>query len=285
MGLLGVHARSDRDRAAVREAVRHLRAAPALPPRDRPLLHGVDHLRPLCLDGDAHRRPRHPGARSRRPYPARRRGDRRHHPAAVAWKMAGRHGRGLRRVLRARACGRRLADRQRLLALVLLRQPAARRGRARRRLVRVRAPAGAREAHDRLRRRTLARDRRRRGSPWRSLGRDAVPVELSDHHRPLPRRHRALDRLRPLGAADGGAHPSARPLRGEDVRGRHRRLVLGRSGDVRRDHLRAALRPARARRERVVLGRRAHPAHARDHHDEHRRRADRLPDRPLPTPC
>ena len=68
-----------------------------------PLLHGVDHLRPLCLDGDAHRRPCHPGARSRRPYPARRRGDRRHHPAAVAWKMAGRHGRGLRRVLRARA--------------------------------------------------------------------------------------------------------------------------------------------------------------------------------------
>ena len=71
----------------------------------------------------------------------------------------------------------------------------------------------------------------------------------------------------------------------QDVRGRHRRLVLGRSGDVRRDHLRAALRPARARRERVVLGRRAHPAHARDHHDEHRRRADRLPDRPLPRPC
>ena len=128
----------------------------------------------------------------------------------------------------------------------------------------------------------LLDDRRRCGSPWRSLGRDAVPVELSDHHRPLPRRHRALDRLRPLGAAHGGAHPSARPLRGEDVRGRHRRLVLGRSGDVRRDHLRAALRPARARRERVVLGRRAHPAHARDHHDEHRRRADRLPDRPLP---
>ena len=271
MGVLRVHARRDGHGPALRQALRHLRSPSVLPARHRALLDRVDHLRPLDVDGDAHRRTRDPGPWRGRAHPARGRRHRRHHPASAARKVAGLHGSGLRRVVSPRPRRRRLADGQRFLAVVLLREPSARRARARRGLVRFRAPARAGEAHDRLRRRAPPHHRRVGRPAGSSLGRNRVPVELADRPRSVLRRRRALDRVHPLGAANGGAHPSARPLRGPDVLGRHRRVLLRRRSDVRRNHLRAALRPAGARRERLVIGCRPHPPDARDHHDEHRR--------------
>ena len=127
----GIPAGVDGGRAAVRQARRSLRAQAGPAGRDRALPGRLGSVRVGAEHAAADRLPRRAGARRRRPD----RGDdgRRRRPrrAARPRPLPGPVRRGVRGLDRRRAAARRLLRRQPLLAVDLLHQPPARRGRAR----------------------------------------------------------------------------------------------------------------------------------------------------------
>ena len=178
VGLHGVPARDDGDRADLREARRRLRAPAAVHHRDLHLPLGSALCGARAGHDAARRLPRGPGSRRRRLDPARARGDREHRPAARPRPLPGTDRRRVRRRVDHRPCGRRLHRRQHELALDLLRQPARRRGRADRHLDHDAAPARRHPALDRLDRRVRARAGNDRAPARARLGRAPVRVGL-----------------------------------------------------------------------------------------------------------
>ena len=142
LGLLRLRPGGDRLDPDLRQALRPLRPATALPRRHLSLLGRLRARRARADPRGARGRPRGPGARRRRADPARDRRHRRHHRAARARKVAGGERDGVRALRRRRADDGRLDRRQRVVAARVLREPAARGARARSRLVRLRE-AGA----------------------------------------------------------------------------------------------------------------------------------------------
>ncbi len=126
----------DDRRAAVRQAVGHLRPQAAVHARDRDLRGRLRAVRPGHLDVRAGRLPRLPGHRRGRHHAAGAGRHRRHHPAPRARPLPGLHDGRLRQLLGARAGARRPAvrderlPRRRRVAVDLLHQRAHRRRRA-----------------------------------------------------------------------------------------------------------------------------------------------------------
>ena len=128
MGRHDLPARCHDHRRLLRQAVGHLRAPADAPHRHHDLpdrLRAVGHL---LEHGEPHPLPRHPGRRSRRDLPGLARGHRRPLQSPGARPLHGPLRRGVRRRCDPRPVAGRLADRQRELALDLLRQPAHRGG-------------------------------------------------------------------------------------------------------------------------------------------------------------
>ena len=118
--------------AAVREARRPLRPQDRAAGRADPVPRRLGAVRARAGDDRADRVPGHPGARRRRADGERAGGDRRRRAAERARALHGAVRRGVRRVERRRAADRRLPHDAPVVALDLLRQPAARHRRARR---------------------------------------------------------------------------------------------------------------------------------------------------------
>ena len=115
--------RDGRD-ADLREALRRLRAAEAVPLRHRRVRHRLDAVRPRPEPGDARRLPRGAGRRRRRADLDGLRHDGRHHPAAGARPVHGVLQLGVRGDVGRRPAARRVPHRPRQLAVDLLRQRA-----------------------------------------------------------------------------------------------------------------------------------------------------------------
>ena len=208
-------------------------------------------------------RPRRPGPRRRRADPARRRHDRRPHPAVRARPLAGPDRRRLRLRVGDRADHRRLDLRPRRLALGVLRLAARRRRRAGRRRRHAEDPAASRARHEgRLRGRGPARASACPPACWRS-SRAA--------RRSCTRSRRSCS----PSSSGGSAASSSRSSRSSCSRERvftasNLAALRGRRRHVRRDHVRAALRAGRDGRLGHRLRHRAHAADAVD--DGHQRR-------------
>ena len=222
MGGHGVPAGGDRGHAAVREARRPVRAqgrpagrAGAVPGRLRP-------VRARAGDDRADRVPVHPGARRRRADGQRAGGGRRRRVAGRPRPLHGPVRRGLRGLVRRRAAARRVHDHPHLLALDLLREPAAGRAGADR--------AGGDAAHDhraplardRLPRHAAARARPQRDHPADDAGREHVRMGIARDHRHGRLRRRLPGRADVRGAARRRADPAAHAVQEPGVH-RHQR--------------------------------------------------------------
>ena len=179
-----VHTRLHDHHAVLRQARRHVRAEEVLHRRDHHLPRRVGAVRPVPVDGAADHVPRYPGPWRGRPD-GRRDGDDRRYRAAPAARQVhellhGRDDAGHDR----RPAGGRVDNHRVLVAVDLLHQPAARRGRA---CLPDGDPAHARSpggAPHRLPGRRPARRDRDVGHPGRHLGRHRVQLDLG----PGPRR-------------------------------------------------------------------------------------------------
>ena len=209
LGLHRVPADRDDQRPDLREAVRPLRAAAHLPHRRIDLPARLAAVRAVAGDVAVHPLPRRPGPRRGRAVPGGARDHRRHLRAVRAGQVPGLLRSGVRPQLRHRAGDRRDHHRHDRLALDLLRQPAARRGRPRRDLAHAAAPhGGCRGPFARLRGRR-APDRRARADPRRVHQQADRRLDRPDRGRAdRPRVHRSGRR-----SSSSRAAPTSRSCR------------------------------------------------------------------------
>ncbi len=221
--------------------------------------------------GPAHRLPRHPGHRRRRPDDRRPGDHRRHRPGPGPRAVHGPHRGRLRSRLRGRTPARRVLHRPCLVALVLLLQRPLRCAHARRGDRRAEAAEARRTRTARRTGRVLPRGRLHLPRPADQLGRHGVRLGLTRHPRPGGRRRRnsrPLPRRRVLRPRTD--HPAAAvPRLGLQYHQSRRRGR--RRGTLRRRELSADLPPDGRRSQRHRVG----SADASDD-GRHRRRLHRL---------
>ena len=166
--------------AAVRQARRPLRAQDRAAGRADPVPRRLRAVRARAGHDRADRVPRDPGPRRRRADGERAGGDRRRRAAERPRPLHGAVRRGVRRLERRRPADRRLPHHAPVVALDLLRQPAARH-RSRSACSRSTLPSvdGAAPARDRLRRHAAAGRRAERDHPAHLAGREHVRLGLA----------------------------------------------------------------------------------------------------------
>ena len=267
--------------AAVRQARRPLRAQDRAAGRADPVPHRLRAVRARAGHDRADRVPRHPGPGRRRTDGERAGGDRRRRAAERPRPLHGAVRRGVRRLERRRPADRRLPHHAPVVALDLLRQPAAGCRRARRARGHAAIGDGAAPARDRLRRHAAAGGRAERDHPAHLAGREHLRLGLAADRGPGRDRGRVPRRVRVRRAARGRADPAAvavpQPRVPDDERGRADRRLRA----VRRADLPAAVPADRARAvsDRVRAAAAAGDGRAADLLD--RLRADHLARRPL----
>ena len=180
----GVSARGDGGDAAVRQARRPLRPQDRAPGRAGAVPRGVGAVRPGPGDDRADRVPGDPGPGRRRADGQRAGGDRRRRPALRARQVHRALRRGLRRLGGRRPAPGRVHDDPYLVALDLLREPAARHPGPRRAGGHAAVDERAPLAQDRLRGHGAAGARPERDHPADDAGREHVRVELGRRSSP-----------------------------------------------------------------------------------------------------
>ena len=278
MGRDLVSARVDGGRAAVREARRSLRPQARPPVRARALPRRLGAVRAGAEHAAADRVQSDPGARRRR---FARRGDgRRRRPcrASRPRPLPGPVRRRVRHRGRRRSAARRLLRRQPLLAVDLLRQPAARPCRAGGDRDRFPLAAGDDAAPDRLARHDRPRGRAVRRDPLHQPRRHELRLGRAGNARGDRRRRCAARAVPARRGARRRADPAAGALSQHDVQDDERDRIRRRIRALRLRHLRSALPADRQGPQR-------HRLRAADDADDARRPrhldGERLPDLPL----
>ena len=180
--LVGGHrlpAGGDGGDAAVRQARRSLRAQDRAAGRADPVPRRLRAVRARPGHDGADRVPRDPGPGRRRADGERAGGDRRRRAAERPRPLHGVVRRGVRRLERRRPADRRLPHHEPVVALDLLRQPAARHRRARRARGHAAVRGGDAPPRDRLRRHGAAGGRTERDHPAHLAGREHVRLGLA----------------------------------------------------------------------------------------------------------